>query len=75
MSVSKSILVSVQSIARTAITSDCDMLSSANLCLDDSVSLADRGDLGRAFLRAVDSIEYSCGINSSEWKQARNLLN
>lgn len=59
----------ILSLARKHIGSG-SMVSSARLCLSDAVSLADKGELGYARIRAVDSLKYSVGIFHADYRLA-----
>lgn len=49
------------------------MASSAALCLDDAVSLTNRGQHAYAYARALDSLRYSVGIFGEAYKAAKAL--
>lgn len=44
--------------------------SSAVLCLDDALTLRERGDLHAAKKRALDSLRYSVGVFHADYKRA-----
>ena len=46
------------------------MLSSAELCLSDAITLHDNGELDRAKARAIDSLAYSVGILHADYARA-----
>lgn len=46
------------------------MESSARLCLQDAVNLADKGDLIYAKARALDSLKYSVGMFHKDYQRA-----
>ena len=50
-----------------------EMASSAALCLDDAVSLTNRGEHAYAYQRALDSLRYSVGIFGESYKAAKAL--
>ena len=49
------------------------MASSAALCLDDAVSLINRGQHAYAYARALDSLRYSVSIFGEAYKAAKAL--
>ena len=49
------------------------MASSATLCLDDAVSLINRGQYGDAYRRALDSLRYSVGVFGAQYREALAL--
>ena len=59
-------------IAAAALDSaDADsMLSSAELCINDAFGLVDAGDYRNGMARALDSLKYSAGVYSEEYRTA-----
>lgn len=57
-------------LARRHIGNGAAMDSSARLCLEDAVSLADAGELDAAKVRALKSLAYSVGILHADYKRA-----
>ena len=50
------------------------MVSSAQLCLDDAKNLLNKGDINFAIVRAIKSIAYSVGMSHIDYQKAITAL-
>jgi dTDP-4-dehydrorhamnose reductase len=61
----------VVAIAEEQVNNPMEMQTSAHACLDDAKRLLAEGKYSYAIKRAINSLDYSCGIFHEAYKRAR----